>query len=208
MPACFNPCYSSVVQILAESEKTHNSNPVSWLTESSSSSPGLPINPSEWLNISDILSDFCVAPSVRQALHSFCWGVLVFSPWRRGSESRSCWCDQRAPALTWRWPQRSRSRLPDRCVSFGLYLLTHPVCVACEDSITQQHRRQKLRHQTETWTTTRNFFPPRCRHTPQSVTTLHMKRPNTPNCVYWPRPQFPLKKMSRFTTDLVEKWNV
>lgn len=72
-------------RFLAESEKTHNSNPVSWLTESSSSSPGLPINPSEWLNISDILSDFCVAPSVRQALHSFCRGVLVFSPWRRGS---------------------------------------------------------------------------------------------------------------------------
>lgn len=51
-----------------------------------------------------------------------------------------------------------------------LYLLTHPVCVACEDSITQQHRGQK----TETWTRRANFSLCTAVLRHQSVTSLHV----------------------------------
>lgn len=62
---------------------------------------------------------------------------VFFSPWTR---SWSCWCDQRVPALTLRWPQWGPSRLSDRCVSFGFI---------CWHILSALHARATLHHGTE-----------------------------------------------------------
>lgn len=72
-----------------------------------------------------------------------------------------------------------------------LYLLTHPVCVACEDSITQRHRGQRQRHQTATWTQWGTFSSVLPSYTTVSNIIPHEDTEHLRSAwVYCPRPCF------------------
>lgn len=130
---------------------------------------GLSIKTSDLLSLSDILSDFVLALSVsyrRISTRSTSPLRNVFFPlWRRGRELellvRSA-CPRAYTALT---AEKLVQTTGQMCFIW-LYLLTHPVCVACEGSITQQHQGQRQRHQTEIWTQ-REHFSLHCCLTPQ-----------------------------------------